>query len=47
MTTTAKGKQTFKLTTEVKDVKYTGGKSYDSPLLLWRKVVLFLFPRYP
>lgn len=30
MTTTTKGKQTFKLTTEVKDGKYTGGKSYDS-----------------
>ena len=30
MTTTAKGKQTFKLVTEVKDGKYTGGKSYDS-----------------
>ena len=30
MTTTTKGKQTFKLVTEVKDGKYTGGKSYDS-----------------
>lgn len=30
MTTTTKGKQTFKLTTEVADGKYTGGKTYDS-----------------
>ena len=30
MTTTTKGKQTFRLTTEVKDGQYTGGKTYDS-----------------
>lgn len=30
MTTTKNGKQIFKLTTEAKDGKYTGGKSYDS-----------------
>src|SRR5215471_15747528 len=30
MVTMTDGKQTFKLTTEFKDGKYTGGKSYDS-----------------
>ena len=30
MLTTKNGKQTFKLTTDVKDGNYTGGKSYDS-----------------
>jgi hypothetical protein len=30
VTTMTDGKQTFKLVTEIKDGKYTGGKSYDS-----------------